>query len=409
MGSSENRETLQLVEELKAFDEFGSASAIETIRYGDTEATVITNEFWTSKQRAASPIHEISYLACFKPQLARFFIERLSGEGDVVFDPFMGRGTTLVEAALLKRVPFGCDVNPLSRILIQPRFRCPALDEISECLENLELSYEGEIREELLVFYHEETLRELMALRRIFQSSDGDPILEWLQMVATSRLTGHSAGFFSVFSMPPNQAVSVKSQRRINERRQQVPPVREVKTILLKKSKALLGKLSETELANLNEAGGESRLFTESADDLKGIGPESVQLVVTSPPFLDVIDYQTHNWLRCWFNGIDSKKVKIWQFRQVEDWKKAMAQVFLELMRVLRQGGHVAFEVGEIRKGKLKMEELVIPVAQAAGFELVCVMVNAQEFTKTAKCWGVDNQKKGTNTNRIVLLRKPRG
>lgn len=408
MSLSGSRETSQLLRELKAFDEFEAASAIENIRYGDTEATVITNEFWTSKQRAASPIHEISYLACFKPQLARFFIERLSVERDVVFDPFMGRGTTLVEAALLKRVPFGCDVNPLSKILIQPRFRCPSLDEVSEYLENLELNYEGEIKEDLLVFYHEQTLRELMALRQIFQNSDDDPIVEWVQMVATSRLTGHSAGFFSVFSMPPNQAVSVKSQRRINEQRKQVPPMREVKKILLKKSKALLGKLSETELKNLNRSGKEARFFTGSADDLTGIGPETVQLVVTSPPFLDVIDYQTHNWLRCWFNGIDSKEVSIWQFRQIEDWQKAMAQVFLELMRVLKSGGYVAFEVGEIRKGKIKMEELVIPVAQAAGFELVCVMVNAQEFTKTAKCWGVDNQKKGTNTNRIVILHKPK-
>jgi hypothetical protein len=33
-------------------------------------------------------------------------------------------------------------------------------------------------------------------------------------------------------------------------------------------------------------------------------------------------------------------------------------------------------------------------------------MVNDQEFTKTANCWGVDNGAKGTNTNRIVLLQR---
>jgi len=62
----------------------------------------------------ASRLHEISYRACFKPQLPRFFIERLTHPGDAVYDPFMGRGTTLLEAALLGRTPFGCDVNPLS-------------------------------------------------------------------------------------------------------------------------------------------------------------------------------------------------------------------------------------------------------------------------------------------------------
>ena len=45
--------------------------------------------------------------------------------------------------------------------------------------------------------------------------------------------------------------------------------------------------------------------------------------------------------------------------------------------------------------------------AMAAGLEPVLIMINAQEFTKTSNCWGINNQKNGTNTNRIVLLRKP--
>ena len=81
------------------------------------------NEFWTSKQRAANSLHEISYRACFKPQLVDFFIQRLTESGDVVYDPFMGRGTTVVEAALLDRAVAGCDVNPLSKALAKPRLR----------------------------------------------------------------------------------------------------------------------------------------------------------------------------------------------------------------------------------------------------------------------------------------------
>jgi DNA modification methylase len=57
-----------------------------------------TNEFWTSRQRQASSIHEISYRACFKPQLPRFFIILLTKKGDIVYDPFSGRGTTVIEA-----------------------------------------------------------------------------------------------------------------------------------------------------------------------------------------------------------------------------------------------------------------------------------------------------------------------
>ena len=56
-------------------------------------------------------------------------------------------------------------------------------------------------------------------------------------MVAINRLTGHSPGFFSVYTLPPNQAVTVQSQRKINERRRQTPPDRDVKKLILKEDR----------------------------------------------------------------------------------------------------------------------------------------------------------------------------
>ena len=63
----------------------------------------------------------------------------------------------------------------------------------------------------------------------------------WICLVALNRLTGHSPGFFSVYTLPPNQAVSVKSQRKINADRKQTPPRRDVPALILKKSRILLG------------------------------------------------------------------------------------------------------------------------------------------------------------------------
>jgi hypothetical protein len=88
------------------------------------------------------------------------------------------------------------------------------------------------------------------------------------------------------------------------------------------------------------------------------------------------------------------------------EWQARMQQVFTELKRILKPGGHVAFEVGEVRGGKLLLETLVVPAAQAAGLTPLMVIVNDQTFTKTSNCWGVNNLQKGTNTNRIVLLKK---
>ena len=402
-------------EELAAFREFGKPTRQIKIPFvtpggGAQELAAYVNEYWTSKQRAASSLHEVSYRACFKPQLPRFFIERLTRPGDVVYDPFMGRGTTPMEAALLGRVPFGCDINPLSVVLTRPRFRPPTLDKVAKRLGEIDFTAAAECPPELLTFYHPETLREIAALKHYLLTRRAagtlDAVDDWICLLALNRLTGHSTGFFSVYTLPPNQAVSVKSQLKINADRKQTPPQRDVRKLILKKSKQLLGDCDAAVRETLSEVAPRSLLVTKPAASTPEIPSASVALVVTSPPFLDVVDYAGDNWLRCWFLGIDPKSVSLTVPKKLEAWQAAMTAVFRELHRVLKPGGHVAFEVGEVRAGKIKLEEAVLPAGIAAGLEPVLVLINDQIFTKTANCWGVDNNFKGTNTNRIVLFRK---
>ena len=71
-----------------------------------------------------------------------------------------------------------------------------------------------------------------------------------------------------------------------------------------------------------------------------------------------------------------------------------------------RPGRFVAFEVGEVRRGKLRLDEVVLPLGLAAGFRAHGVLVNTQTFTKTAHIWGVGNNDKGTNSNRVVLFER---
>jgi hypothetical protein len=90
--------------------------------------------------------------------------------------------------------------------------------------------------------------------------------------------------------------------------------------------------------------------------------------------------------------------------KKPEQWEVFTARVLADLARIVRPGGHIAYEVGEVRGGKIELERLVLSAANGLPLHPIGVMLNVQEFTKTANCWGVSNNVKGTNTNRIVLF-----
>ena len=402
----------EFIDEITEFDVFGKNTIMIPFewevdgRKGLTMKAV--NEYWTSSQRQANSLHEISYRACFKPQLPEFFISRLTKPGDGVYDPFMGRGTTPLQARLMGRRPLGNDINPLSKVLLAPRLNPPTIEQITERLDSIDLSRATEIYADLLHFYHKDTLREIIALKEYLlereKNGTMDNVDSWIRMVAINRLTGHSSGFFSVYSLPPNQAVSVKRQKKINQQRSQIPEYRAIKPRILKKSKSLLKDWYENDTVR-GVGGKPGILSTTDSRKASEIPDDSASLVVTSPPFLDVVDYQGDNWLRCWFIGVDSGEIDISQHRKIIEWEKTMTDVLCDLKRIVIPGGYIAFEVGEVRGGEVLLEDNVLRCGVKAGLEPIIIIINQQKFTKTANAWGVTNTKKGTNTHRIVLFK----
>lgn len=387
--------------------------SVSSLSIGDHRIPLYAAEFWTSRQRQALSIHEVSYRACFKAQLPQFFIERLTTPGDTVYDPFSGRGTTIVQAGISERHIIGNDVNPLSTILSKPRFFIPSLDDVRTRLASIAPTRRRSRRRDLSMFYHPQTESEIFSLRAYLASRkrdrSEDEIDAWIRMVATNRLSGHSRGFFSVYSLPPNQAVTPDRQILINKKLKQTPEYRDTRALIIRKSKSLLRDLSPTEISTLRTVGRRGMFLNSDARRTRAIPTESVQLTVTSPPFLDVVNYSTDNWLRCWFNEIDDREIAagITHTRNVTEWCDVMRHVLWELFRVTRSGGWVVFEVGEVRKKSVRLEEHVIPLGISEGFECAGVLINSQVFTKTSNIWGITNNTGGTNTNRMVVFQKP--
>ena len=379
---------------------------IDKFVLGNEKYTKFVNEFWTAKQRQANSIHEISYRACYKPQLPRFFIDIFTKENDVVYDPFAGRGTTLIEAGLMGRNIVSNDVNPLSKILTIPRLDIPTINQIEQRLDEIVFEkVEADI--DVSMFFHKDTELEIVSLKNHLTDSAVD---NWIRMVATNRLTGHSSGFFSGYTLPPNQAASQKSQKTINKRLDIVPPYKNTKEIILKKTRSLLRNINPEIIEKLKIIGSSAVFSSLDSRKTYHIHDSSVNLTVTSPPFLNIVRYANDNWLRCWFNNINVSEVesKISLCRNVESWSELMQGVFNELYRITVPGGWIAFEVGELDNGKIRLDENVVPLGISSGFNCAGVMVNSQDFTKTSNIWGVNNMKIGTNTNRIVLFHKPK-
>lgn len=396
-----------------------------------TFENIKTREFWTARQRQGHSLHEISYRACFKPQLPEYFIEQYTQSGDLVIDPFLGRGTTSIQAHLMGRRTAGSDVNPLCIMLTSPRVNPPLLSEVESRLNLilgqseaigvvLDAIYSGSEQvgsngnislNDLLAFYHPITLAQLIVVKNWFvdraSESTFDDIDNWIRMVCINRLSGHSSGFFSVRTMPPNQAVSAKSQRQINDRNCQQPEPKEVSKIVIKKSRSLLRSVQrDTLFGQLEAEPWNPILETTAADNLFYLEDSSTDLVVTSPPFLNVVDYKKDNWLRCWFVDIDPGDLKISVYSSIEEWKAFIRGAFEEMCRVVREGGRIAFEVGEVRNGQVQLEEIVLQAVEGLPLAPEEVLINQQNFTKTSNLWGIANNQAGTNTNRIVLFRR---
>ncbi len=380
---------------------------VEAIRVQNDKYEV--GEFWSAKQRQGHSLHHtVSYRASFKPELPAFFIrEYLPKKKKFVYDPFGGRGTTAVQANLEGHFAVHNDIHPLSIFLARSRQVVPSVSVLEEKLSRLKLDMptsEEEDDHKLLPFFHPETLKELKNFKKIM-TEDHSPEMQFLSLIALSRLHGHSPGFFSVYTFP-QVSIPWEAQAKNNIKRMQKPEYRSIKPRILAKFKR---DLKESLPPFYHEFSKENIYTLGSASSVPLLQSESIDLIVTSPPFLDKVDYEGDNWLRHWFLGFlnpSEKKVSI--FRSLLDWKAFIQETLIESRRVLKPGAPLVMEVGEVQKGKnvYNLDEEISSLAREAGLLWEKTYIQDQKFTKLSHCWNVSNNEKGTNSNRCVVFRK---
>lgn len=372
------------------------------------EERVIVGEFWTSKQRQAHNIHyAVSYRASFKPELPSYFInEFLTGKKKVVLDPFGGRGTTSIQANLEGHYAVHNDISPLAVFLGKSRKVIPDVATIEKKLHSLNLSkktQESEMDNDLLAFFHKDTLNEIKNLKKL-SLEDESPEMQYIRLTALSRLHGHSPGFFSVYTFP-QLSIPASAQRKNNITRGQKPEYRELKPRIIKKMR---NDLSMPLPPFYHEFSKHNLYLNNDSRKLEGLDNSVVDLAVTSPPFLDKVDYAMDNWMRTWFlNFTDMHQEGISMFHSVDVWEDFIHNTLKECSRVMKKNAHLVMEVGEVKSGKkvIYLDEVVIQAAENSGLIWEKTYINSQKFTKLSNCWNVKNNELGTNSNRCVVFR----
>ncbi|MEM7183040.1 MAG: DNA methyltransferase [Spirochaetota bacterium] len=366
-----------------------------------------SGEFWTSKQRQSHNIHYVvSYRASFKPELPAFFMrEFLTRKKRTILDPFGGRGTTAIEANLLGHYAIHNDINPISIFLAKSRQTIPQKEKMEKILSSLNLkrkTAETAKDKALLHFFHKDTLNEIKNLIRLVRQ-DQSPEMQYIGLTALSRLHGHSRGFFSVYTFPMI-SVSPESQKKINQKYKHKPEYREVKSRILGKMKR---DLSSPLPPFYHEFSRNNQYCNGSSTDMETVETSVADLAITSPPFLDKVDYAKDNWMKAWFLNVKEKQLKpISIFNNVPSWSDFIGDTLNESSRILKPGALFVMEVGEVKVGRsiINLDEVVIEAAEKTPFRWVKTYINAQKFTKLSNCFGVENNQKGTNTNRCVIL-----
>lgn len=276
-----------------------------------------------------------------------------SNVGDLVFDPFSGRGTTVFESLLNDRRAIGCDTNPVAVCVSRAKTAAPTQQQVLARLNELaEITDDVDEPEENQDFfnacYHPFTLKQLLRLRAnlLWRERPDDCFIAALALGALHGESHRSERYFSN-RMP--RTISTKPRYSVQWWKKQgcEPPKRDVFKIL-----RLMGDYryhSEMPKMRGEVQEGDARNSDKMFSDYLG----QVSLIITSPPYLDTTDFVEDQWLRLWFlgepptprrsKGSDDRHTNVelyWQFL-TEVWRGVAPLLQPEAHLVIRIGGKI--------------------------------------------------------------------
>jgi len=370
-------------------------------------------------QRWGHPWHSMcSYLGTFPAALARSCIAMLSDPGDVVLDPFSGRGTTLLEARLTGRVPLASDLNPIAVALSRAKNTDVSLDDALSRLATLEDRYDSVLYvpeaqsepDDIQLIYHPRVLAQLCYLRRklVPARTTTDEFLVGVVLGAmhgNERQDGTSS--YASISMPNTFSMSPEYVRRYVETKQLQRVERNVFQLLRERCERLLR--TSAPLLTMGEV---ARADAKRLDCVEQFAPHrgNVRLIVTSPPYLGVVNYARQNWIRTWFLAEDPERVSddLDDNLTLSGWLDFADATVRSMREMLHRDGVAVLVIGDVAKSSRS----VIPLAREFIRRLLhdntfayvgCLSDHIQTDVKTTRIWK-ETKGQATAVDRVVIL-----
>ena len=252
------------------------------------------------------------YFAMFPEEFVARNLESFTKKGDYVFDPFCGRGTTILQSLLMDRNAAGTDINAVAYCISGAKSRVPPIASVMRRIDELQRSFKSSedgaraIARELPRFfrhaYHPDTLSPLLFLRRVLKWRDDD-VDRFIAALVLGALHGEKDKSESYFSNQMPRTISTKPAYSVRYWRHHGlrAPRRDVFKLL--REKVWYRFCTEIPSMTGSVSMADAR---DAADIFRGLLGR-VRAVITSPPYLDVTRYEEDQWLRLWFLGQSSE------------------------------------------------------------------------------------------------------
>ena len=243
------------------------------------------------------------YPAKFFPELPRWIIQRYSQAGDLILDPFMGSGTTNLEALLLERPSVGVDIDPFSRMLARVKTSPLNIDDLSAVREQLAAllnDFDADKNDDEIPqfpyrdkWFRPYVLKELAFIKGCIHQLDYDQTMRDFLMIVFSSIIRR-------VSQADNNCTRTVIRQKLNK---QVAPNYSFQLFLRRLDKNIQGM---ADLANTGKSTSVEIPTEASATDLSLYPADTFDLALTSPPYLNAVDYpRTHQLELYWLGFVN--------------------------------------------------------------------------------------------------------